>query len=199
MGIADSFPGMTFVPTLPVGDPISFSWKSDQFGDWQQSGNWGPVGMPNAVKHSATYGDVISTTQTVFTNIPVSVREVQFDSVQGYVVVGAGTILVSQGTSSATTISALQGMNQFQAAVKLLTNTSVDVSDAAAVIFNNALDVNGNRLTKSGEGTLVINNQLFMGGCRGGRWSCRGSRNDPGRCEKQRRNVSSWKSRGEHW
>ncbi|MCH2130054.1 MAG: hypothetical protein MK179_12970 [Pirellulaceae bacterium] len=190
---------MTFVPTLPVGDPISFSWKSDQSGDWQQSGNWDPVGMPNAVNHSATFGDVISTTQTVFTNIPVSVREVQFDSVQGYVVVGAGTILVSQGTSSATTISALQGTNQFQAAVKLLTNTSVDVSGAAAVIFDNALDVNGNRLTNSGEGTLVINNQLFMGGCRGGRWSCRGSRNDPGRCEKQRRNVSSWKSRGEHW
>lgn len=168
LGHAAAFPDMTFVPAPPAPDPTSFSWKSDQSGDWLLTANWDPAGIPNDVNHDAKLGDVITTTQTVFTNSPVSVRAVEFDSPHSYVVAGAGSINLTLGTAPSpppTSITVLQGSNnQFQAAVKLLTDTSVDVSSSATVIFNNSLDLNGNTLTKTGDGVALINNQLLTGG-----------------------------------
>jgi len=58
----------------------------------------------------------------------------------------------------------IQGPHQFQVVVNLATDTDVVVASGAVLAFNNALNLNGNSLTKTGAGTMQINNALNTGG-----------------------------------
>ena len=58
----------------------------------------------------------------------------------------------------------LQGSHEFQAIVNLNTATDVSIATGAFLSFNNGLNLNGLVLTKTGNGTMVINNALNTGG-----------------------------------
>ena len=58
----------------------------------------------------------------------------------------------------------LDGTHQFQTVVNLLGPTNVSVAASSSLALNNVLNLNGNTLTKTGAGTLSINNQLSGGG-----------------------------------
>ena len=72
-----------------------------------------------------------------------------------------------QGTamgSPPTSITVNQGQHEFQLRVSLETDTMVDVASGQLLEFNNRLFLNDNTLTKTGEGTMAINNQVVTGG-----------------------------------
>ena len=48
--------------------------------------------------------------------------------------------------------------------MNLLDDTAADVATGSTLSFNNALNLNGNNLAKTGAGTLLINNALNSGG-----------------------------------
>ena len=56
------------------------------------------------------------------------------------------------------------GNHQFQAIVNLLDNGTANITSDSTLTFNNALNLNGNTLIKTGEGTMEINNTLNTGG-----------------------------------
>ena len=87
---------------------------------------------------------------------------IRFDHLLGYGVSGGGTIQLDSAAGNAV-IEVAQGDHQFQAVVKLIDPTEVDVTGGASLAFNNTLDLNGNLLTKTGPGTMSINNVLAFG------------------------------------
>ena len=157
------------------GEPQSdFTWNIDSFGDWTNANNWdppggGPPGDPGEVSfanHTATFGSVITSTRTVVTDTAVSVRAITFDDDNTYVIAGGGSVnlIAASGAGLSTSITGVQGTHQFQAAVNLHTDTTVNISSDSTLIFNNALDLNGNVLNKTGAGELAIRNDLLTGG-----------------------------------
>jgi hypothetical protein len=157
--------------TIQAGPvPTDYAWGADTSGDWDSEAKWSPTGGPpgradadNFMDHTATLGDVISSTRTVFSDKDVSLRELTFDSDHGYVVAGSGTMSLVAGTG-ATSIQVDRGQNEFQSRVSLETDTAVDVASGQQLEFNNRLLLNGNTLTKTGLGTIAVNNILSSGG-----------------------------------
>ena len=58
----------------------------------------------------------------------------------------------------------LQGTHEFQARVNLLHEATATITSGAMLIMNNALDLGGNTLTKTGAGELSIRNDLIANG-----------------------------------
>jgi len=147
-----------------------FEWRTDNFGDWNATGNWIPTNKtPNNPNHTVLFPDSAAITgpTTVVTNTAVTVNRIDFaNATHQYIVAGSGSVnLMATTTASPVTptIDAL-GMHQFQAIVNLHNDTTVNVSSASTLAFNNTLDVMSNTLTKTGDGTLAIRNDLVTGG-----------------------------------
>lgn len=141
------------------------AWKANQSGNWNLGTNWNPGSVPNTNQHDVVLGSVIPASRTVFTDLPVTVRSLTFDSSFTYAVAGTGMIILEAGTLEEGTagISVDQGSHEFQTRVKLLNDTTVDIANGAVLEFDNDLTLNGNILTKAGAGTMLVNNQLTSG------------------------------------
>ena len=61
-------------------------------------------------------------------------------------------------------IHVIQGSHQFQSVVNLAASATVDVAGDSSLEFNNRLFLNGNTLTKVGEVTMAIDNNVLTGG-----------------------------------
>ena len=146
----------------------TFEWTSEDPGSWNLGGNWtrtagttGPV--PNG-NDDAIFGLTILKDTTVFTDSDVTVRSVQFDNSNSYNVAGVGTVTIDQGTNTGGAISVDQGSHQFQAAVSLDHVTTIDVAGGASLVFQGPLSLNDLTHTKTGGGTLLINDSFNTGG-----------------------------------
>ena len=165
-GDIDSVMGVDAIP--PDADQVF--WKEDHSGDWSVLDNWGPVNqgelpvVPNGNNKRAVFGDVVNAPRTVFNDTPVTVNGIEFDNSNSYAVVGPGSINLQAGTLGDPQIHVTQGSHEFQLRVGLDADTSVDVASGAQLEFVNRLNLDGNTLTKSGDGTLLVTNQLNSGG-----------------------------------
>ena len=154
-------------------EPLDYTWNVT-FGEWTTaSPNWtptgGPPGNPRAVapaNHTATFGSAITSDRTVITETAVSARAITFDNVNTYTIAGNGSVnlIAPTGAGLSTSITGIQGMHQFQAAVNLHTDTTVNIASDSTLIFHNALDLNNNVLNKTGAGELAIRNDLLTSG-----------------------------------
>ena len=133
--------------------------------------NWrpadGPPGNPtahNRANHKATFGEVIQSNRAVFSESDVSVRAIVFDNTNTYTVGGPGSVSLVQDTKSGlpanSVINVANGTHEFQLRVKLQNNTTADIASGSTLEFNNRLFLNGHTLTKTGPGTIAINNDI---------------------------------------
>ena len=143
---------------VPIGDG---SWNVDASGLWDEQDNWNRRPVDNT--HTATLGDAITSNQTIIVNADATVEGIIFDNTFSYAIAGHGTMNLESATADAS-LSVVSGNHEFQAKVSLSSNTGVDVAASSTLVFNNALNLGGNTLTKTGDGTVEINNQLTTGG-----------------------------------
>jgi len=167
-----------FIQVAALGDVVfvdDFSWQANQSGDWNDSTNWSPSGGPPGTaasdrfsNHTATFGSAIESAQTVFTNTPVSVQAITFDNDNSYIVAGASSVSLVQGTAEGKTgnssITVAQGTHEFQLRVNLENHTDVNVATNSTLEFNNRLFLNSKTLTKTGSGNVAFNNNVLTGG-----------------------------------
>ncbi|QDS98176.1 autotransporter outer membrane beta-barrel domain-containing protein [Adhaeretor mobilis] len=159
----------TFDTTLFLDAPLQTPpieptriWTNSASGDWNANSNWNSGVAPNSSTGNAIFGSAISSPATVFTNSAVTVESIQFGTLddsgatQSYAIAGQGSVSLASTPS----INVIDGTHQFQTVVNLLGSTDVSVAAGASLAFNNALNLNANTLTKTGAGTLSINNQL---------------------------------------
>lgn len=146
--------------------PDVFTWNQSGSGDWLSSSNWSPSGAPDASSETAIFGDAIASPQTVFLNSGTTVNRVEFNNANTYVVAGFGSVTLAAKTTATPvnpSVAIAQGAHQLQAAVNLNDPTTVDIAAGSSLEFVNRLNLNGNTLTKTGDGTLVISNSLNTG------------------------------------
>ena len=138
---------------------------------WTTRGNW-DAGVPGVdetqnANHTVSFGNVITTNRTVFTDSNVTVRAITFDNSATYNISGLGSVTLVQGTATGSpadsSVTVDQGSHQFQAVVNLNDNTTANIASGSSLEFINRLNLNGNTLTKTGDGTLLINNSFNMG------------------------------------
>ena len=154
-----------------VVPPTEFTWISGEGGNWNLNANWTPGGVPGDGSRALSrdekviFGNSISSTSTVFTDLPRTVNSIQFDHAAPYIVGGGGGVnLIASTAAVLPTIDVDSGSHEFQSAVTLLDNTTVNVVSGSTLTFNNALNLNGNSLAKTGGGMMEINNVLNNGG-----------------------------------
>jgi len=145
---------------------VHFSWIPDASGRWNVAGNWTLGGPPNSREHTVTFGDVpLSAPRGVVNEQDVTVKSVTFDSPVTYTVGGPGSVnLKADSAGTLPTINTTQGVHEFQLRVNLNDNTTANIATGATLEFNNRLNLNSNILTKTGEGTIAINNNILIGG-----------------------------------
>ena len=158
---------------IPPDRPTDFTWDSANSGDWNAATNWssgGPPGGPLTVRrssHTATFGDAIgSESRTVYTDTAVTVNSISFNNTMGgsYRISGGPSINVNATTGGVTPSLAVDaGSHQFQVAFGIHADTTANIAGGASVEFINRLHLNGNTLTKTGDGTLLINNRFNTG------------------------------------
>ena len=157
-----------FLDASGGAQPVDFTWDATTLGDWNTGSNWTPGGgPPNAVNHTATLGGAISGNSTVVVDSPVTVNRIAFtNSVNTYAVAGLGGVNLAATTDPNNIVDptlSVQGTHQFQTPVTLLANTTAGLDSGASLELINRLDLNGNTLTTTGAGTLVVNNSFNMG------------------------------------
>ena len=143
--------------------PTTRIWFNVTSGDWNGATNWSIFSSPNANTHTAVFGSVITTGQTVYTNSAVTVKKIQFDNANAYAIAGVGSVHIEADTGNAT-LEVLQGNHQFQVVVNLNSDTDAIIATGASLGFNNELNLNGYTLDKTGDGEMKINNVLNTGG-----------------------------------
>lgn len=157
--------------TLTAGvGPIEsdFEWTSNATGNWNQTTNWSPTGIPGTIpgRQSVTLGSAITAARTVYNNEVRTLNSLTFNNTNSYIVAGVGTLAFQSDTSGAATIApeiiVTSGAHQIQLAVELLNDTSVTAAAGASVDFNNIVDLNGHVLTTSG--TVRFNHSTIGGG-----------------------------------
>ena len=154
----------------PISTPSSLTWNASGGGNWNNDQHWDPPfggadarGGPGA-NQDVIFGNKTTAAATVFNDTPVTVRSIEFDNSNMYVIGGAGGIQLDRGSMANAAITVVQGSHQFQAVLNLNHDTTLDILEAATLTMNNALNFNGNTLTKTGPGTLTINNIVSSGG-----------------------------------
>lgn len=166
-----------------VGDDIpplatSYEWTTDGMGDWQDpnpDNNWTPNGGPPMdSSHTAVFGGMASGPTLVGVNSSVTVNRIEFDGANPYAIGGLSSVNLATDPDDPTAPNDLFGppslgvdgetAHQFQAIVNLQDDTTVHVESESTLSFNNALNLNGHNLDKTGSGTLLINNVLNSGG-----------------------------------
>ena len=145
--------------------PGDHSWNQNYSGSWNSAANW-TNGVPNANNHGAILGGVNSQPSTITVDSPVTVKTIQFNSDQGFAVSGlAGLILAADSGNASIDVlqAATAGWHQFQTAVTLGSNTTINVAAGAELDFNNSLNLNGRTLNII-SGITNINNVVAVGG-----------------------------------
>ena len=154
-----------WVDEFVIPEPSSSvrTWSVDASGDWNQAGNWSPMSSPKDNTHTAVFGSAITGQRAVYTEIAVTVKTVQFDNANTYAITGPGSVNLEADSGNAS-LDVDQGDHEFQARVNLNSNTDADIAAGAKLSFVHVLSLNGNTLTKTGDGTLSINSTLNTGG-----------------------------------
>jgi hypothetical protein len=126
--------------------PPSREWDHDGTGNWIEPNHWSPRFVPNASDHVAVFGSKITAPSTVIIDEALTVNGVTFDNANAYALAGTGSITLA-GTAPSVTLAS--GSHQFQVAVNLAGDTSVDAT-GGSLDFNNQIDLAGNMLSTTG-------------------------------------------------
>jgi len=155
------FDDLTYtVGTTDIEDTVS--WNVDASANLASVENWFPSAVPNA-DLNVILGSKITASRVLFADTELTMKSLQFDNTNTYVLAGQGNINFEADVGDAE-ISTLQGDHEFRVQISLSGDLSIDVLTGTTLTFNNGLDLNGHTLTKVGGGDLVINNRLRLNG-----------------------------------
>ena len=167
-------------------EATEFTWTTSNIGDWADPNNWSfpsgfsaPVNRANSPTHTAIFGSGISGPTTVSTQAAVSVNRVVFHNTgNSYAISGLGSVNLEFDPDDPLDPSdafgppsmSVTGTHEFQVDVNLHDDTTIFVGDpedpidgSSTLIFDGPLDLMGNTLTKTGVGTMNINNSQNTG------------------------------------
>ncbi len=146
---------------LTAGGTISTGseWNVDGSGDWNNLLNW-QNGVPNGVDAIAKFLVPISSPQTVYTNMAVTVGTMRFDNLNTYVIGGAGSLTLQTSTGNGS-IEVVSGGHQINLPLFFASNTDIGIADGATLTISNPMTIQASK-TVTKTGTVVIEGPLTI-------------------------------------
>jgi hypothetical protein len=140
-------------------------WANNATGDWQTGNNWAgtPGGPPSGVDVTATFGTVIATDQLIFTNAPITLGTITFDSPHTYLL--AGQRLSMQVSAGSALIEVFGGGTQkINLPLTIASNTELNVAAGSTLLISDPVTINANKsLTSTGAGTVTYQSTVSVG------------------------------------
>jgi hypothetical protein len=156
--------------TMPVNGPLATTlrWNRSGLEAWDEAANWAVVGIgsivvPNSNETTAILGGSLTSRSTVVLQSAITLKSLQFDSVNSYALAGLGSIHLA-ASSGQPLIENVRGSHQIQVPVSLNADTLLQSSAGTFLEINNRLDLNGHDLVVSGAGTVALNNVVTTDG-----------------------------------
>jgi fibronectin-binding autotransporter adhesin len=153
----------------PSSQAQTNTWTNPNGGNWNTNGNWSLGTFPNAVGANATFGNAISTGQTVTLSSGVTVGVLTFDNaVASYTVTGSSITLNNGGAGAqinvTNTTTDFQNLNTNLSLAEDLTITNNIGGTSKALVLggtSSTLTFNGHNLTVNGSGQTNFGSNLF--------------------------------------
>jgi hypothetical protein len=147
-----------------AGNPPSVpTWSVDSSGDWNNTANWNTFTVPNGVGAAAQFEGAISANRNVYTDVPVTVGSMLFNSPNKYVIDGAGSITL-QAASGNATVTVQAGTQEINLPLTLASSTVLNVSSGATLVMADPISINsGLTLTQTGSGTVTYESTITVG------------------------------------
>jgi T5SS/PEP-CTERM-associated repeat protein len=140
-----------FVPPAPS------VWNIDASGNWSSAANW-TVDISNNPGEVAVFGGKITAPRTVPLDVPITVGRIDLDSANAYTIAGSNTLTLN-AKSFPEQINVINGSHTINAPLTLADNTKITVTPAASNLsITGAISASGVTLTKTGAGSLTLNN-----------------------------------------
>jgi hypothetical protein len=142
-----------------LGTPIQppGTWFTDTDGNWSVAGNWSPT-VPNSQGAQASFLDAITQPRTVTVDGAITVGRIDFDHEIAYTIAGPNAITLDANHADAQ-LNVLTGSHTISAPVTLSDNATINVIPAASSLaITGSFDSMGKTITKTGAGSLTLNN-----------------------------------------
>ncbi|MCH2131520.1 MAG: hypothetical protein MK179_20470, partial [Pirellulaceae bacterium] len=168
IGASDSYPAThvgfhsalhhtfdNFTVIAPEPPVTAFEWNVDASGNWNQTTNWNPNGVPDSRQTPVLFGNTITGNVDVTLDSAFIVNSIEFNNANSYSVIGTGSINLRQtSTNDLPMVTVTSGNHEFVADVNLVDHTTVSVPTSLSF---QTLELAGNTLTKTGAGEIDIN------------------------------------------
>jgi len=139
--------------TVTGSSPADYQWTAVS-GNWHNSANWSPAGIPNGNNNTAEFAGAASPV-TVTMNSPATVREITLDGSSSYQLGGAQTLTLDTNTGSAG-LTVTGGNHVWTAPVAAAASTTIDIASGAELTLEGSFDFENQTVTKSGSGRLYL-------------------------------------------
>jgi len=139
--------------------PNGSAWSLNSSGDWNKGSNWGGA-VPNAADATASFPNTITSARTIFTDTPVTVGTMKFDSGNSYQIAGNGSLTIATSTGSGS-ISVLSGSHKINLPLVFASDTNVTVASGATLTLGNPTTINAGK-TVTTSGTVLIQAPLAI-------------------------------------
>ena len=139
---------------------ITPTWNAAASGNWNTATNWTTSAVPNGIGAEAFLLGAIASPQTIYSNSPLTLGALVFNSASRYDLTGAGSLTLDAAVEGAL-IDVRRGSHTINLPLTLNDPTTASVSEGATLNIADPLIINvGASLTKSGAGTLLITSTI---------------------------------------
>ncbi len=142
------------------------AWTNESTrGNWSDPLSWFYWGRADTFKEIARFGSANATTAYADINAgeTFTAKGLHFDSPNRYIIDGDGNLILNAGSSNAS-ITILQGSHWLRVNTTLASDVDLYVADGQRFEFRDDLDLNGNTLYITGQGTVDFDQALTMDG-----------------------------------
>lgn len=159
-GSPPTYPQSAYIDNVTLTSAAVPEWKVNADGNWFTSSNWTtlPVG-PTVTAKLGTFGGTITGARRVTLNDNVTLGGLLFDNPAGYTVdsTNGSGLYLNPNTGTTAVVSAVNGQHSITAPLRLLKDTSFNISNPSTKLTASNLIAQSIAITKQGQGTLEVN------------------------------------------
>jgi hypothetical protein len=158
VGTATGPGGIVVNGVVPFGPG---EWAKNDSGDWNTASNWGLNSIPDGLDAVATFGQAITSAQTVFTNTAVTAGTLNFNNSSGYLLGGLGSLTLS--SSSSALVQVTQGTHKINLPLHVASSSTLNVASGATLLISDPVTVNsGMSVSETGAGTVTYQSTVVL-------------------------------------
>jgi hypothetical protein len=146
---------VTATPDVAAG-PVNATYAANGSGDYNVASNWSTNSVPNGIDSEAQFQSSITSAQTVYSNINITVGTMIFNNANTYVLAGAGSLTFQTSTGSAL-VDTQAGTHKITLPITIASNTAFNAGSGATLVIQAPVVVDsGATLTETGTGTVTF-------------------------------------------